>query len=110
MLAYTTHKSEGPLTLPSLMIVHGLFGSARNWGVVARRLAVGRDVVAVDMRNHGASPRADTQSYADMAGDLAEVIAPSGRAGGYGRPFDGRQGGDAIGADRGGAAAAAGGG
>jgi pimeloyl-ACP methyl ester carboxylesterase len=31
-------------------------------------------VVAVDMRNHGDSPREDTQSYPDMAADLAEVI------------------------------------
>lgn len=55
-----------------LVIAHGLFGSARNWGVIARKL--GRAVVAVDMRNHGDSPRCATQSYADMAGDLAEVI------------------------------------
>ncbi|MEO8241772.1 MAG: alpha/beta fold hydrolase [bacterium] len=74
MLAYTLHKSDGPVSLPTLMIVHGLFGSGRNWGVIARRLAVGRDVAAVDMRNHGFSPRAATQSYPDMAADLAEVI------------------------------------
>ena len=56
------------------MIVHGLFGSARNWGAVARRLADRGDVVTVDMRNHGSSPRAASQSYPDMAADLAEVI------------------------------------
>ena len=73
MLTIVTHPSDGPVTLPPLVIAHGLFGSARNWGVVARKLAVGRDVHAVDMRNHGTSPRFATQSYADMAGDLAEV-------------------------------------
>ena len=61
-----------------LLIVHGLFGTGRNWGVIARRLADKRPVIAVDMRNHGDSPRAATQSYADMAGDLAEVIAANG--------------------------------
>lgn len=63
---------------PPLLIAHGLFGSARNWGVIAKRLSDDRPVMAVDMRNHGDSPRAPSQSYADMAGDLAEVIAARG--------------------------------
>jgi pimeloyl-ACP methyl ester carboxylesterase len=61
-----------------VLIVHGLFGSGRNWGVIARRLAETRPVIAVDMRNHGDSPRFATQSYPDMAADLAEVIAAHG--------------------------------
>lgn len=60
--------------LPTLLIVHGLFGSARNWGAIAKRMSDGRRVVAVDMRNHGESFRAESQSYPDMAADLAEVI------------------------------------
>jgi pimeloyl-ACP methyl ester carboxylesterase len=59
---------------PPLMIAHGLYGSARNWGVIAKRLADSRRVVSVDMRNHGESPMTDTHSYADMAADLGEVI------------------------------------
>ncbi len=62
-----------------LIIGHGLYGSARNWGVIARRLATGRDVIAIDQRNHGTSPRALTQSYADMAADLAEVARSLGQ-------------------------------
>lgn len=61
-----------------VLIVHGLFGSGRNWGVIARRLAESRPVIAVDMRNHGDSPRFATQSYADMANDLAQVVAAQG--------------------------------
>ncbi len=57
-----------------LLIAHGLFGSARNWGVIAKRLSDTRDVIAADMRNHGASPWFPTQSYEDMADDLAQVI------------------------------------
>lgn len=64
--------------LPTLLIVHGLFGSARNWGAIARRMATDRRVVAVDMRNHGESYRADTHSYPDMADDLANVIGTLG--------------------------------
>ena len=60
------------------MIVHGLYGSGRNWGVIAKRLSDSRHVVAVDQRNHGASPWFDKQSYEDMAADLAEVIEDIG--------------------------------
>lgn len=64
------------------LIVHGLFGSARNWGVIAKRMSQDRQVIAVDMRNHGTSFCADSMTYADMAGDLAEVLrvhgAPNG--------------------------------
>lgn len=61
-----------------LLIVHGLFGSGRNWGAIAKRLSAHRPVIAVDQRNHGESPRAETQSYADMAHDLSEVIEAFG--------------------------------
>lgn len=57
-----------------VLIVHGLYGSGRNWGVIAKRLSDRGPVLAVDMRNHGASPWADSHSYPDMAQDLAEVI------------------------------------
>lgn len=59
---------------PSLLIVHGLFGSARNWGVIAKRLSSDHHVIAVDMRNHGESGWQDSHSYFDLADDLAEVI------------------------------------
>ena len=74
MLTQILHPAREGATAPTLLIAHGLFGSARNWNVIARNLAIRRDVVAVDMRNHGASPRAEAQSYQGMAGDLAEVI------------------------------------
>lgn len=61
-------------TEPPLLIVHGLFGSGRNWGAIAKRLSPNRRVLAVDQRNHGNSPWFDSHSYEDMAADLAEVI------------------------------------
>ncbi|MCA0997740.1 alpha/beta fold hydrolase [Alloyangia pacifica] len=64
--------------LPPLVIVHGLFGSARNWGVIAKRLSDRREVIAVDQRNHGDSPRSESHSYPDMAADIAEVIESLG--------------------------------
>ena len=78
MLATLHHPAATPTDAPPLVIAHGLYGSGRNWGVIARRLADIRDVVAVDMRNHGASPWADSHSYPDLADDLAQVIASLG--------------------------------
>ena len=66
---------EGPLPL---LIAHGLYGSGRNWGVIAKRLSSDRRVIAVDMRNHGASPWSASHTYPDMAEDLAEVIRAEG--------------------------------
>jgi esterase len=64
--------------LPVLLIVHGLFGSARNWGAIAKRLSDSRAVLSVDMRNHGESFWAERHGYGDLAQDLAEVIAAEG--------------------------------
>lgn len=78
MLATIRHPATQTPDLPPVIIAHGLYGSGRNWGVIARRLADRRDVIAVDMRNHGESPRAASQSYPDMATDLAGVIGTLG--------------------------------
>ncbi len=59
---------------PPLLIAHGLFGSGRNWGVIAKRLSDRGRVVAVDMRNHGNSPHLAVHDYPALAADLAEVI------------------------------------
>ena len=77
MLTFYRH---GPETGTPLLIVHGLFGSARNWGVLAKRLSAERPVLTVDMRNHGDSFRADAHGYEDMAADLAKVIEQNGGA------------------------------
>ncbi|WP_281983475.1 alpha/beta fold hydrolase [Thalassorhabdomicrobium marinisediminis] len=66
--------TQGDPKAPPLIIAHGLFGSARNWGVIAKRLSDRFHVITPDMRNHGASPWFDTHSYFDMAGDLAQLI------------------------------------
>ncbi|MBW6506532.1 MAG: alpha/beta fold hydrolase [Rhodobacteraceae bacterium] len=77
MLNLVLHGAPSPRH-PPLVIVHGLFGSARNWGVIARRLAEDRQVIAVDMRNHGDSKWDAAHGYADLAADLATVIAAQG--------------------------------
>ena len=71
MLSYSEF---GAADAPAVLIVHGLYGSGRNWGVIAKRLADEMRVITPDLRNHGLSPRRDTHSYPDMADDLAGLI------------------------------------
>jgi len=59
---------------PALLILHGLFGSGSNWRSVARRLSPAHTVHSVDLRNHGASPWADTMDYAAMADDVLQLM------------------------------------
>jgi len=56
-----------------LLIAHGLFGSARNWGAIAKRLSASREVRVPDLRNHGDSPWTESHGYDDLARDLAPL-------------------------------------
>ena len=75
-LAYT-ETGEGP----PLVILHGLFGSSRNWASVARRLSETHRVFAVDLRNHGVLPWAESMDYGEMAEDVRAFLARHGLAG-----------------------------
>ncbi len=68
-LSFTQFGSGEPL-----VILHGLFGSKRNWASVAAKLAADRRVIVVDMRNHGESPRHDRHDYPALAADVAALI------------------------------------
>ncbi|MFG1816821.1 alpha/beta fold hydrolase [Kribbella sp. NPDC049174] len=57
-----------------VVVMHGLFGSGRNWMTAARRLSGDHRVFAFDLRNHGTSPHTDTMSYPEMADDVRETI------------------------------------
>ncbi|MCA3395197.1 MAG: alpha/beta fold hydrolase [Roseomonas sp.] len=63
---------------PPFVLLHGLFGSARNWGAVQKALAGEYRVVALDLRNHGASPHAAGMGYAAQAADVAETLTALG--------------------------------
>lgn len=63
---------------PPVLVLHGLLGQGRNWGAIGRRLARGRRVLLVDLRNHGRSPHHPAMTYPAMALDLAELIRTRG--------------------------------
>jgi pimeloyl-ACP methyl ester carboxylesterase len=65
-------------TGPPLLILHGLFGSSRNWRSISRRLAENRLVYTVDQRNHGKSCHASALDYAVLADDAREFIDKHG--------------------------------
>ncbi|HQI21362.1 MAG TPA: alpha/beta fold hydrolase, partial [Leptospiraceae bacterium] len=50
-----------------LIILHGLFGSGRNWGSVARSLSEKFRVFSLDQRNHGDSPQFPSHTLDDLA-------------------------------------------
>lgn len=59
---------------PPLVLVHGLFGSASNFGSLSRRLSKHRSVVLPDLRNHGSSFWDEDCSIEAMAGDLLRLL------------------------------------
>lgn len=63
---------------PPVAILHGLFGSGRNWRAIAQRLAAQHRILAFDLRNHGASPWVDGMGYGDMTEDVRASLQTRG--------------------------------
>jgi pimeloyl-ACP methyl ester carboxylesterase len=63
---------------PPVAILHGLFGSGRNWRSAAQHLAAHHRVLTLDLRNHGASPWAEQMSYGEMVEDLRATLRARG--------------------------------
>jgi pimeloyl-ACP methyl ester carboxylesterase len=60
-------------------LLHGLLGAGQNFGAVQKALAAGgHRVLALDLRNHGASPHDPVMTYPAMAADVAETLRAAG--------------------------------
>ncbi len=59
---------------PVIILIHGMFGSLSNLGMLARSLVDDCRVISVDLRNHGDSPHAQQMDLASMAGDIIELM------------------------------------
>lgn len=68
-LNFSTAGSGKPL-----LVLHGLFGSGKNWQSLARQFAKHFQVFTVDLRNHGQSFHADEMNYSLMAEDVAQLL------------------------------------
>jgi esterase len=67
-------SAQNPHNNSPVVLVHGLFGSLDNLGILARDLVADYDILQVDMRNHGLSPRDPQMTYAAMAQDLLDTL------------------------------------
>ena len=89
MILHAIQAGEGP----PIVLLHGLFGAARNFGMIQRALASRYRTIALDMRNHGESPHASDMRYPTQAEDVRDTLRlPGRRDGGGDRPLDGRKG------------------
>lgn len=70
MILHATDIGEGP----PAVILHGLFGTATNFATIQRRLAIGRRILAFDLRNHGRSAHDPAMTYAIMAEDVLATM------------------------------------
>ena len=61
-----------------VVLLHGLFGAAKNLGQIARALSTRAAVFSLDLRNHGDSPHAAAMDYPTLAADVAETMAAHG--------------------------------
>ena len=60
----------GNPSAPTLVILHGLLGSSRNWTIIGKALQDQFDVHVLDLRNHGNSPHAESMRWAELVADL----------------------------------------
>ena len=74
MLLYTHVSGNAMPDQAPVILIHGLFGSYENLGVIERSLSEQYQVVNVDVRNHGRSEHSEQMNYLLMADDLAQTL------------------------------------
>ena len=57
-----------------LLMMHGLFGSLDNLGMISRALRHDFDVISVDLPDHGFSPRSESFNYDDYAQQVLALM------------------------------------
>lgn len=60
-----------------IVLVHGITESKRSWDPLVERLADTHEVLAVDLRGHGSSAKAEPYDILTMASDVHEVVEAS---------------------------------
>lgn len=57
-----------------LLILHGLFGSSRNWQSLSKQYSQYFKVITIDLRNHGDSFHDSAMNYTLMAADVEQLM------------------------------------
>nr|NMN92219.1 esterase [Brenneria salicis ATCC 15712 = DSM 30166]RBP67555.1 esterase [Brenneria salicis ATCC 15712 = DSM 30166] len=73
-LNYRRHYVHQPQGKLPVILIHGLFGNLDNLGVLGRDLQNQHDILQIDLRNHGLSPRSPQMTYPAMAQDVLTVM------------------------------------
>ena len=75
MILNATRSGDGP----PVILLHGLFGAARNFGAIQRALAPNYRVLALDMRkmSPGDSPHEPDMRYPTQAEDVRATSMPT---------------------------------
>ncbi len=63
---------------PPLIILHGILGSSRNWGLAGPQLAAHFEVHALDLPSHGSSPPLQEMTFESIARQVLEWMDASG--------------------------------
>lgn len=73
-LNFRLQNALSPTPSLPIILLHGLFGNLDNLGVLARDLQKEHNVIQVDLRDHGLSPRSPQVNYPEMAQDVLELM------------------------------------
>ncbi len=73
-LHYRLQPAQRADDRPPVALLHGLFGSLDNLGVLARPLQEHHTTLQIDLRNHGLSPHDADAGYDAMSGDVATLL------------------------------------
>ncbi|WP_213992797.1 alpha/beta fold hydrolase [Sodalis sp. dw_96] len=73
-LHYRLQPARQPGNTLPVVLLHGLFGSLDNLGVLARPLGERHTTLQIDLRNHGLSPHDDDAGYEAMSGDVVALL------------------------------------
>jgi esterase len=65
---------QGVASAPTIILIHGMFGSLSNLGMLGRALVDRYRVISVDLRNHGDSPHEQKMDIPTMAMDIVELM------------------------------------
>ena len=69
-------------TGPKLLLVHGLGGSWQSWSTILEPLGAHRNVIAIDLPGHGATPAEhDSGTFDGLVGSVQRYIADNGLSG-----------------------------
>lgn len=75
-LHFQTHSTHGSLKnqLPTLVLIHGLFGNSDNLSVIRRAFEHERSVISIDLPDHGKSLHTQSFSFEDYANRVAAAL------------------------------------